>query len=192
MNITYSQRLSLLYGICLAEAQHEAGLDPQTLQSKKLEEYAPLEAATYLACAITVKAIRHAERSPVDEREFNFDMLSVYQAFAMLVYTYLTLPLAEENIAPDFVKASVTIVKSIFAESGEEEWAEIIESGTHKFQLIGDAEQEHWMNYRQDLDKAAIAFVVAGTDENTPYEKEDLIPLFSALLSLLCEAFAND
>lgn len=190
--MTYSQRLSLLYGICLAEAQREAGLDAKSLQSKKLEEYDPLEAATYLACAITVKAIRHAERSPVDEREHNFDMLSVYQTFAMLVYTYLTLALAEEGIAPDFVKTSVTIVKSIFAELSEEEWADIIESGSHKFQLIGDAEQEHWMNYRQDLDKAVVAFVVAGTDENTPYEKEDLIPLFSALMSMLCEAFAND
>ena len=70
--------------------------------------------------------------------------------------------------------------------------AEIIESGTNKFQLIADATQDHWVEYRQDLDKATIAFVIAGTDEETPFDKEEVIPMFGALLSMLCEAFAND
>ncbi len=192
MNIAYSKRLSLLYGICLAEAQHQFSLDLHALQSRNLEDYEPLEAATYLACALTVKAIQHAERSPADERDDNFDMLSVYQAFAMLVYLYLTLPLSEENIAPELAPAAVTIVKTLFAECDEAEWTEIIESGMNKFELIGNAESEHWMDYRQDLEKTTIAFVVAGTDENSPFEKDELIPLFGALLSMLCEAFASE
>lgn len=193
MDMTYSQRLSLLYGICLAEAQRNVGLSPEEiLQSKRLEDYDPLEAATYLACTITFKAIQHAGRSPVDERSYSFDMLSVYQAYAMLVYVYLTLPLGEENMAPALVKSAVIITRSLFAELSDEEWAEIIESANHKFQLIGDAEQEHWMTYREDLDKAVIAFVIAGTDEDSPFDKDELIPLFGALLSMLCEAFASD
>lgn len=186
MEMTYSQRLSLLYGICLAETRGAEGA------STNLEDYEPLEAATYLACYLSFKAIQHAERSPADERIENFDMLSVYQAYTMLVYAYLMLPLGEKEIAPDLENAAVTIVKSLFAELSNEEWAEIIESGDHKFQLIGDAEQEHWMTYREDMDKAVIAFVIAGTDENNPFDKDDLIPLFGALLSMLCEAFASE
>lgn len=185
MKISYSHRLNLLYGLCLVDT----GGDASTVS---IEEQDPLDSATFLACYITFKAIRQAERSPAEDRMENFDMLSVYQAYAMLVYAYLTLPLGEEGIAPDLVKASVTIAKSLFAELSDEEWADIIESGSNKFQLIGDAEPEHWMTYRQDLDKAAIAFVIAGTDENTPYDKDDLIPLFGGLLSMLCEAFASE
>jgi hypothetical protein len=192
IEITYSQRLSLLYGICLAEAQREVGLNLVETQSRKLQDYDALDAATFLACTITFKAIQYAGRSPVDERDEHFDMLSVYQAFAMLAYAYLALPLGGENIEPDLTGASVIIAKTLFAELTNEEWAEIVESGTGKFQLIGDADQEHWMDYRQDLDKAVIAFVVTGTDDEAAFEKEEVIPLFGTLLSMLCEAFASD
>jgi hypothetical protein len=184
MNISYSHRLNLLYGLCLVEA----GSDASTLDIEKQDV---LESATYLACYITFKAIQYAERSPAAERIEDFDMLSVYQTYALLVYVYLTLPLGAEGTAPDLVQASVTIAKSLFAELSNDEWAEIIDAGNSKFHLIGDAEQEHWMNYRQDLDKAVIAFLIAGTDDNTEFEKEEIIPLFGALLSMLCEAFLS-
>jgi hypothetical protein len=191
MDITYSQRLSLLYGICLVEAQREAGLHLAETQSRNLQDYDAQEAATFLACTIAFKAIQQAGRSPVHERDENFEMLSVYQAFAMLAYAYLSLPLAHEGVDPDLTSASVTIAKTLFAELTNEEWAEIIESGTSKFQLIGDADQEHWMEYRQDLDKAVIAFLVAGTDDDAEFEKEEIIPLLGTLLSMLCEAFES-
>ncbi|MEO8417502.1 MAG: hypothetical protein ABI475_02115 [Methylophilaceae bacterium] len=197
MDISYSHRLNLLYGLCLVEA----GSDASTLD---IEGQDALESATYLACYITFQAIRYAERSPTAERMEDFDMLSVYQTYAMLVYVYLTLPLGipakypahsdnlgATGVMPDLVKASVTIAKSLFAELSNEEWVEIIDAGNSKFQLIGDAAQEHWMNYRQDLDKAVITFVIAGTDDNTEFEKEEIIPLFGALLSMLCEAFLS-
>jgi hypothetical protein len=61
-----------------------------------------------------------------------------------------------------------------------------------KFQLIAGAEQEHWSNYREDLDKAVIALVVAGTEESADFDKEDLFPIIGALLSMLCEAFESE
>jgi len=189
---TYSQRLSLLYGICLAEGQREAGLHLDKMQSHDLQDYDAGEAATFLACTIAFKAIQQAGRSPADERNENFEMLSVYQAFAMLTYAFIALPLGNEDIVPDFTGATVTIAKTLFAELTNEEWVEVIESGGNKFQLIADAEQEHWVDYRQDLDKAVIAFVIAGTDDDAEFEKEEIIPLFGTLLSMLCEAFASD
>ncbi|HEX5539729.1 MAG TPA: hypothetical protein VFX01_08065 [Methylophilaceae bacterium] len=184
-DLTYSQRLSLLYGISIAES---GGNEPST----ELADYDALEAASYLACALTFNAIRHAERSPADERLENFDMLSVYQAFAMLIYAYLTLPLGREGIAPDVEGSPVVIARTLFAGLENEEWAEIIESGTRKFQLIAGAEQEHWTTYREDLDKAVVAYVIAGTDDSTPFDKEEVIPMLGALLSMLCEAFDSD
>ncbi|MCB4811876.1 hypothetical protein LG204_11175 [Methylovorus menthalis] len=180
----YSQRLNLLYGIALHEMGGDAG-------SISVDDGNVQDAAHFLACYLTVKAIQLAERSPADERVENFDMLSVYQAYAMLVYTYLVLPLGDEGVQPDFQKTAVTIAKSLFVELAEDEWLEIIESGQHKYQLIGDAEAEHWMNYRQDLDKAVVAFVVAGTDENAPFSQEDILPIFGTMLSMLCEAFES-
>ncbi|MCB5184589.1 hypothetical protein LG201_05165 [Methylobacillus gramineus] len=188
MDITYSKRLILLYVLCLNEARSADSEPPST----SLEDYDVIEAATYLACYIAFRAIKQAERSPADERLENFDMLAVYQAYAMLIYTYLTLPLADEGIEPEYKTAAVTIARSLFSELENEELAEIIESGSHKYQLIGDAESEHWMNYRQDLEKALIAFVIAATDEDAPFEKEALIPMLGALLSMLCEAFASE
>src|SRR5690606_2057220 len=110
---------------------------PET-QSRNLQDYDAQEAATFLACTIAFKAIQQAGRSPVDERNENFDMLSVYQAFAMLAYAYLALPLrneisnevGDEGPAPDLTGAAVTIAKTLFAELTSEEWVEIIESGT--------------------------------------------------------------
>ena len=90
-DLTYSQRLSLLHGIHLAENREEGEA------STDLSDYDPLDAASYLACALTFQAIRLAERSPADERVENFDMLSVYQTFAMLVYAYLALPLGRDR-----------------------------------------------------------------------------------------------
>ncbi|MEZ0233220.1 MAG: hypothetical protein ACAH12_10305 [Methylophilaceae bacterium] len=187
MDMTYSQRLSFLYALSFNELRQSQGDQPNT----DLDDYAPLDAATYLACYITFKAIQQAERSPADERIENFDMLSVYQAYAMLVYTYLTLPLGEEGIEPEFDQAAITIAKSLFSALSNEELVEIVESGNRKYQLIGDAEQEHWMDYREDLDKTVIAFIVAGTDENAPFDQDDIIPLLGALLSMLCEAFSS-
>lgn len=183
----FSKRLSFLHALCLNETARDAAE-----VSTDLNDYDPRDAAHYLACYITFMAIRNAQRSPADERVENFDMLGVYHAYAMLVYAFLMLPLATEDIAPDTESASIIIAKTLFAGLSEEEWVEIIESGSHKFQLIAEAEQEHWMTYRQDLDKSVIAFVVAATDEEAPFEKEEVIPMFGALLSMLCEAFASE
>lgn len=183
-NTIYSERLSLLYGLCLAETG-------QLQSPDDMPAHDALDAATYLACYITVKAIQELGHSPADEREHDFYILSVYQAFAMLVFVYLTLPLRAEDVSPDIAEGAITIAKTLFAELSDEALAECVESGGHKFQLIGDAEQEHLMNYRQDLDKAVIAFVVAGTDDNAPFEKEEVIPLFGTMLGMLCEAFAG-
>jgi hypothetical protein len=185
--MNFSQRLCFLHALCLNETTHDV-----SAVSSNLEDYNPQDAANYLACYITFRAIQNAQRSPADERMENFDMLGVYHAYAMLVYAFLMLPLAGEDVAPDTQAASVVIAKTLFAGLAEEEWAEIIESGSHKFQLIAEAEQEHWATYRQDLDKSVVAFVVAATDEEAPFEKEEVIPMFGALLSMLCEAFANE
>lgn len=185
MQMPYSKRLSLLYALCYAETSMEQGIAP----SSDLEDYDPLEAANFLACYITFRSIQQAERSPTDERIDNFDMLTVYQAYAMLALVYLTLPLSEEGIVPDFTQSAVTIARTLFAELSNDELAEVIESGTHKFQLIGDATQEHLANYRQDIEKSVLAFIVAGTDEEAPFEKEELLPVFGGLLSMLCELF---
>ena len=89
MEMTYSKRLQLLRALCEAETQPQSPPD--------LAQYSPTDAANYLACYLTFKAIQSADRSPADERFENFDLLSVYQAFAMLVYAYLTLPLTQED-----------------------------------------------------------------------------------------------
>lgn len=184
MEMTYAQRLSLLHATCLAEAGGNASAD--------LNDYDPLEAANYLACYLTFTAIRQAGRSPADERRDHFDMLSVYQTYAMLIYAYLALPLGNEGITPDVEGAPVVIAKTLFAGLSDEEWVEIIDAGSRKFDLIAEAEQEHWVDYRQDLDKLTVAFVVAGTDENAPFERGELMPVFGSQLSALCEAFVLD
>lgn len=182
----YSERLSLLYALCLNT--HSVGGEHP---SADIRNYDPLDAACYLACYLAFQAIRHAGRSPADERLENFDMLGVYHTYAMLLYAYLALPLGEEGMAPDTDTIAIVVAKTLFVGLSDEEWAAIIESGARKFQLIADARHGHWVEYRQELDKAVIAFVVAGTDDETPFDKEDVVPLLATLLSVLCEAFAE-
>ena len=186
MELNYSQRLKLLHGICLAET-HADGATPST----DLADYNALDAANYLASFITFRAIQAAERQPAQEHKENFEMLSVYQAYGLLTYAFLTIPLVQENIAPDFQAAQIIIAKTLFAGINEEELVEIIEGGLNKVKLIGDAEVEHWSEFRENLDKLTVSFVIAGTDDESPHSKEEVLPLFGQLLSQLCEAFES-
>ena len=181
--MNYSKRLTLLHALCTAETLRDDESAPN------LANFNALDAANYLSCYVTFKAIQNAERSPLAERSENFDMLSVYQAYAMLVYAFLTAPLASEKITPDFHTAQITIAKTLFAGLPEAELMEIIESGFNKFKLIGEADAEHWVEFRENLDKLTVSFVVAGTDDDSPHDKGEIVPLFGQLLSQLCEAF---
>ena len=176
-----------MHALCLADTLRDDEAKPNV----NLDDYDALAAADYLSCYVTFKAIQAAERSPLAERTENFDMLSVYQAYALLTYAFLTMPLAQEDISPNLQAAQVTIAKTLFAGLPDAELIEIIESGFNKFQLIGDAEAEHWAEFRENLDKLTIAFVIAGTDDDSPHSKEEVLPLFGQLLSQLCEAFEN-
>ncbi len=187
MEFQYSKRIKLMHAMCLAETLREDEAQPNT----NLDQYDALAAADYLSCYVTFRAIQAAERSPLAERSENFDMLSVYQAYAMLVYAFLTSPLAREDIVPDPQAAQITIAKTLFAGLPDAELMEIIESGFTKFQLIGDAEAEHWTEFRENLDKLTVAFVIAGTDDDSPHSKDEVLPLFGQLLSQLCEALEN-
>lgn len=184
MELNYSARLKLLHGICLAET-HADGAKPST----DLKDYAPIDAAYYLASYITFNAISGAGRQPKDELATDFDMLSVYQAYGLLTFAFLTTPLAEENIKPDYQAAQITIAKTLFSGIPDEQMIEIINSGLNKVKLISDADVEHWSEFRENLDKLTISFVVAGTDDESPHNKEEVLPLFGQLLSQLCEAF---
>ena len=182
--MNYAQRLKLLHGICLAET-HADGAKPST----DLADYNALDAANYLASFIVFRAIQNAARQPAQELKENFDMLSVYQAYGLLAYAFLTTPLVQEDIKPDFQAAQFTIAKTLFAGISEEQLIEIIDSGLNKAKLIGDAEVEHWSEFRENLDKLTVSFVIAGTDDESPHSKEEVLPLFGQLLSQLCEAF---
>lgn len=187
MEFQYSKRIKLMHALCSAETERTDGAMPVS----QLDQYDALAAADYLSCYVTFKAIQSSERSPMAERTENFDMLSVYQAYAMLVYAFLTSPLVREDILPNPQAAQITIVKTLFSGLSDADLMEIIESGFNKFQLIGSAEAEHWTEFRENLDKLTVAFVVAGTDDESPHSKEELQPLFGQLLSQLCEAFEN-
>ncbi len=187
----YSKRLNLLHALCLAESYHDGkpNIDLDALET--------IDSAHYLACFITFRAIQAADRQPADERSNQFDMLSVYQTYALLVFAFLTLPLTQENAdsndaAPDLTAAQVTIAKTLFAGLSDAEMMDLIESGFNKFKLIGDAEAEHWGEFRENLDKLTVSFVIAGTDDDSPHSKEEVLPLFGQLLSQLCEAFERD
>ena len=180
----YSKRLNLLHAICLAETYHDGGAPNIDLNALKAEE-----SAHYLASFLTFRAIQAAGRQPADEYKNNVEMLSVYQCFGTLIFAFLTLPLAKENIHPDLTAAQVVIAKTLFAGLPDAELIDIIESGFNKFKLIGDAEAEHWSEFRENLDKLTVSFVVAGTDDDSPHSKEEVLPLFGQLLSQLCEAF---
>jgi hypothetical protein len=187
MEIQYSKRIKLMHGLCLAETLRDDEAKPVI----DLNAYDALAAADYLSCYITFKAIQAAERSPQAERIENFDMLSVYQAYALLLYAFFTTPLAHEDIAPNLQAAQITIAKTLFAGLPDVELIEIVEAGFNKFQLIGDAVSEHWSEFRENLDKLTVAFIIAGTDDESPHDKEEVMPLFGQLLSQLCEAFEN-
>jgi hypothetical protein len=187
MEMQYSKRIKLMHALCLAETLRDDEAKPNI----DLEQYDALASADYLSCYVTFKAIQAAERSPLAERTENFDMLSVYQAYALLAYAFFTTPLAREDISPNFQTAQITIAKTLFAGLSDAELIEIIESGLQKFKLIGDAEVDHWAEFRENLDKLTVAFVIAGTDDESPHDKDDVIPLFGQLLSQLCEAFEN-
>ena len=186
MQTTYSQRLKLMHALSLA-----ATLRDDETPNTNLEEYDALNAADYLSCYVTFKAIQSAGRSPLEERTDNFDMLGVYQAFAMLAYAFFTTPLAREEINPDFSTAQITIAKTLFAGLPDAELIEIIESGFNKFQLIAEAQAENWIEFRANFDKLVIAFVIAGTDDDSPHGIEDILPIFGQLLSQFCEAFES-
>jgi hypothetical protein len=187
MEIKYSKRIKLMHALCLAETSHDGATKPNT----DLNDYDALAAADFLSCYVTFKAIQSAERSPSAERAENFDMLSVYQAYALLAYAFFTTPLVQEDITPNFAESQITIAKTLFAGLPDAELLEIIEAGFNKFKLIGDAEAEHWIEFRENLDKLTVAFVIAGTDDESPHDKEEIMPLFGQLLSQLCEAFEN-
>lgn len=186
MQTTFSQRLKLMHALCLATTAR----DDEKLNTN-LDDYDALNAADYLSCYVTFKAIQAAERSPLEERSENFDMLSVYQAFALLAYAFFTSPLMQEDIEPQFQTAQITIAKTLFAGLPEAELIEIIESGFNKFQLIAEAEAEHWVEFRENLDKLVIAFLIAGTDDESPHEVDEILPIFGQLLSQFCEAFES-
>lgn len=185
-DIRYSERLKLLHGICLAET-HADGAQPST----QLADYNALDAANFLASFISFKAIQAAERHPAQELHENFDMLGVYQSYALLVYAFLTIPLSQEDMTPDFQAAQIVIAKTLFAGIPDEQLAEIVEGGFNKFQLIADAESEHWAEFRENIDKLTISFIIAGTDDDSPHGKEEVLPLFGQMLSQLCEAFES-
>lgn len=182
----YSKRLNLLHALCLAETLNDGDGEKANLN---LDDYDVEDSAHYLASFITFNAIRAADRQPALEHKSNFDMLSVYQAYALLAFAFLTAALAQEKIKPDLTKAQIIIAKTLFAGLPEAELMEIIESGFNKFKLIGEAETEHWMEFRENLDKLTVSFVVAGTDDESPYKKEEILPIFGQMLSQLCEAF---
>lgn len=184
----YSQRLIDLYTSHQAETR---GSHEVTEPSGDLEQDV-FSSATFLAAYLTLQSIRHLGRSPAEERHGNFDMLGVYQCFANMVFVFLTLPLKREEIEPDIVKAAVVIGKALFFELPDEATMECIESGLRKVQLIGKAEQDYLVQFREDLDRATLAYVIAGTDEESPVRADDLIPIFAALLNILCETFARD
>lgn len=184
MELNYSERLKLLHGICLAET-HADGAKPST----NLADYNALDAAYYLASYIVFNAISAAGRQPKQELIENFDMLSVYQAYALLTFAFVTTPLAQEEVRPDFQQAQVTIAKTLFAGISDDQLIEIISAGLNKVKLVSDTDVEHWCEFRENLDKLTVSFIIAGTDDESPHSKEEVLPLFGQLLSQFCEAF---
>jgi hypothetical protein len=188
MDMTYTDRLKLLHQLCQAE----------TLQlTERSEEEAKAafadtdveESACYVASFLTFKAIQDAGRHPAEELQSDFEMLGVYQCFALMTYAFLFMPLTQEGLQSDYDQAQVRIGRTLFDGIAPELLAEIIESGFHKFRLIAEAEAEHWLEYRENLDKVTISYMVAATDDDSPHSAEEVLPLFGQLLSQLCEAF---
>ena len=188
MHLPYSLRLIRLYRSLSNETPDTP---PENLSFNELEQQT-LFASTYLAAYLTVKAIRYLGRTPLEERESNFDMLGVYQCFANMNFVFLSLPLGQENIQPSLAKGSAIIGKALFSELPDEGIADCIESGARKLELIFQAKQEYLIDFRERLERAVIAYVVAHTDEASPVQPGELIPVFGALINVLCETFARD
>lgn len=189
MEITYAQRLKLLHQLTLAETLQD-GANPATALGIDFESIDVEASAHYVASYATFRAIQGAGRHPSEELNSDFDMLGVYQCYALMVYAFLMMPLTHEGGEADFGRAQITIAKTLFDGIPAETMAEIIESGSHKFNLIAEAEAEHWQTYRENLDKVTISFLVAVTDDDSPHRADDVLPLFGQLLSQLCEAFS--
>lgn len=185
--MNYPERLALLHALCLNESR--TALEPPP--STALSSYTALPAARYLACYLTVAAIRHTGRDPEQEYRLHFETLSVYQAYALLLYAYLLIPMQQQAEKPNLEEDAILLAKTLFDTLEAEDLAEVIESGLRKFALIGDAQVAPWTHYREDLDKLVLSFVISGTEDEAPFEKEALIPMFGHQLSLLCEAFAD-
>lgn len=189
MDMTYTERLKLLHQLCQAETQSANGQTEEEARAAFASVDAE-ESAFYIASFVTFRAIQSAGRHPAEELQADFDMLGVYQCFALMVYAFLFMPLTQEGHQPDYGKAQIVIAKTLFEGIAPELLAEIIESGFHKFKLIAEAESEHWLEYRENLDKVTISFMIAATDDDSPHTSAEVLPLFGQLLSQLCEAFS--
>lgn len=190
MEMTYIERLKLLHQLCQVETLNE---------TKRSEEEARAafantgveDAVCYSASFLTFKAIQEAGRYPGEELKSDFDILGVYQCFGLMIYAFLSMPLTQEGHQPDYERAQVMIGSALFEGIPPELLAEIIESGFHKFKLIAEAEAEHWLEYRENLDKVTISYMIAATDDDSPHSANEVLPLFGQLLSQLCEAFSS-
>lgn len=189
MEMTYAQRLQFLHQLCLANATsaEQAGALLSEVDFDNIDVEA---SAHYIASFLTFNAIQAADRHPAEELRSDFEMLGVYQCFALMVYAFLMMPLTQEDVTPDYNGAQITIAKTLFDGIPAETMAEIIESGFHKFRLIAEADAEHWLEYRENLDKVTISYMIAATDDDSPHSQADILPLFGQLLSQLCEAFS--
>ena len=189
MEMTYAQRLKLLHQLTLA-ATLQDGANPAVEPDIDFDAMDVEDSAHYVASYATFRAIQSAGRHPGEELQSDLDMLGVYQCYALMVYAFLMMPLTQEDIQPDYARAQITIAKTLFDGIPAETMAEIIESGEQKFRLIAEADAEHWQEYRENLDKVAISFLVSATDDDSPHDADDVLPLFGQLLSQLCEAFS--
>lgn len=195
--MTYAQRLKWLHHLCMATTMQD-GARPVEDLNLDFEAMDVSASAHYLASYVTFNAIQSAGRQPGEELQTHFDMIGVYQCYALMVFAFLMNPVAQPKQQsdaaqqPDYVQAQITIAKTLFDGIPQATLAEIIDAGYHKFRLIAEAEAEHWQEYRENLDKVTISFVVAGTDEQSPHSMQEVMPLFGQLLSQLCEAFSAD
>lgn len=190
MEMTYEQRLRLMHQLCQAQARSDDLTEAEAIAALANADIE--DSAHYLASFLTFRAIQSAGRHPADELQSDFDMLGVYQCFGVMIYAFLFMPLTQDGMQPDYGRAQVTISKTLFDGLPAEQLAEIIESGFHKFKLIAEAESEHWQEYRENLDKVTISYMIATTDDDSPHSAEEVLPLFGQLLSQLCEAFTAD
>lgn len=181
----YAERLVFIHALLFNESLDDAG------KKTDLKEFNALDAADYLACYFTFQGIQGAERSPAEERTAQFDMLSVYQCFALLVYAFIARPLNNEGKEGQFDEVQIVVAKTLFSGVSDEEMVEIIQNGLRKFQLIAEAEAEHWVEFREMLDKVTVSYIIAATDDESPHDQAEILPLFGQLLSQLCEAFSD-